>query len=52
MAQPEPTSTDELQMRAFWRKWHALLMGNEGFADCDDRPAQPVAQAQLTGSAG
>ena len=22
MAQPEPTSTDELQMRAFWREWH------------------------------
>ena len=52
MAQPEPTSTDELQMRAFWRKWHALLKGNEGFADCDDHPAQPVAQAQLAGSAG
>jgi p-cumate 2,3-dioxygenase alpha subunit len=37
MSLEAPTSTDELQMRSFWRKWHRMLQGDLGFADCDDR---------------
>lgn len=38
-----PTGVDELQMRAFWRRWHALMQGERGEVDCDDR--SPAVQA-------
>lgn len=36
MARSKPFATDELQMRAFWRRWHALMMDNTGSVDCGD----------------
>ncbi|MFT3801990.1 MAG: aromatic ring-hydroxylating dioxygenase subunit alpha [Burkholderiaceae bacterium] len=42
----EPTSTDELQMRSFWRKWHRMLQGDTSFADCDDHPAEAALRAK------
>ena len=36
----EATSMDELQMRAFWRRWHACIQGRHGPTDCSDRPRQ------------
>ena len=35
-----PSSQDELQMRAFWRRWHALMQGLRGPTDCSDRHEQ------------
>lgn len=32
-----PTGVDELQMRAFWRRWRAFMQGNRGEVDCEDR---------------
>lgn len=37
MLEEEPTQVDELQMRAFWRKWHAMMQGNHGSIECGDR---------------
>jgi p-cumate 2,3-dioxygenase subunit alpha len=45
MGLPDPSSTDELQMRAFWRKWHQVLSGEHGFAQCHDREDQQIDQA-------
>lgn len=42
MGQAEPTVVDELQMRAFWRRWHAVVQGNHGEVNCDDRVSQAV----------
>jgi phenylpropionate dioxygenase-like ring-hydroxylating dioxygenase large terminal subunit len=42
MGREQPTSLDELQMRAFWRRWHALMLGERGptnTLDCEDSPA-------------
>jgi len=36
----QPSSQDELQMRAFWRRWHALMQELHGPTDCSDRPEQ------------
>jgi len=38
MGRDEPKSTDELQMRAFWRRWNAMMRGNPGATDCSDHP--------------
>jgi hypothetical protein len=27
MQRAQPIAADELQMRAFWRQWHALIQG-------------------------
>lgn len=35
-----PTGVDELQMRAFWRRWRALMQGDRGEVDCEDRTPQ------------
>ena len=43
MGREQPASSDELQMRAFWRRWHALMQGIRGPTDCSDRPEQSVA---------
>ncbi|MEQ8348870.1 MAG: aromatic ring-hydroxylating dioxygenase subunit alpha [Sneathiellaceae bacterium] len=43
MGEAAPTTTDELQMRAFWRRWNALMEGRSGPTDCRDRPEQSVA---------
>src|SRR6266852_4320832 len=40
MAKEQPSSQDELQMRAFWRRWHALMQGQRGPTDCSDRAEQ------------
>src|SRR5438552_2940063 len=40
MGREQPMSTDELQMRAFWRRWHALIQGLRDPTDCSDRPEQ------------
>jgi p-cumate 2,3-dioxygenase subunit alpha len=40
MLRDQATSMDELQMRAFWRRWHALIQGLRGPTDCSDRPKQ------------
>ena len=42
MGKDQPSSQDELQMRAFWRRWNALMKGERGPTDCSDRP--PAAQ--------
>ncbi|MEQ8348867.1 MAG: aromatic ring-hydroxylating dioxygenase subunit alpha [Sneathiellaceae bacterium] len=43
MGRARPTLIDELQMRAFWRRWHALVRGQTGPTDCADRPQDAVA---------
>jgi|SRR5271155_274901 len=43
MGREQPTSQDELQMRAFWRRWNALLHGLRGPTDCSDRPERRAA---------
>jgi p-cumate 2,3-dioxygenase subunit alpha len=40
MGRLQPSSQDELQMRAFWRRWHALIQGMRGPTDCADRSEQ------------
>jgi p-cumate 2,3-dioxygenase subunit alpha len=36
MGTNDPKSIDELQMRAFWRRWHAMMLGQSGPTDCRD----------------
>jgi phenylpropionate dioxygenase-like ring-hydroxylating dioxygenase large terminal subunit len=43
MGKDQPSSQDELQMRAFWRRWHALMQGMRGPIYCSDRPEQRAA---------
>jgi p-cumate 2,3-dioxygenase subunit alpha len=43
MAKVRPASNDELQMRAFWRRWHAMMQGLRGQTDCSDRVEQRAA---------
>ncbi|MBN9428412.1 MAG: Rieske 2Fe-2S domain-containing protein [Burkholderiales bacterium] len=45
MHREKPTHTDELQMRAFWRRWLAVMQGRSGPTNCSDRPEQ-TAQAE------
>src|SRR5262249_4230819 len=40
MGRAQPSSQDELQMRTFWRRWHALMHGVRGLTDCSDRVEQ------------
>jgi phenylpropionate dioxygenase-like ring-hydroxylating dioxygenase large terminal subunit len=40
MKNDQPTSTDELQMRVFWRRWRDLVQGHEGPSHTGDRNAQ------------
>lgn len=42
MGRDEPKSTDELQMRAFWRRWNAMMQGNLGPTDCADHPERVI----------
>lgn len=37
MAREHPVATDELQMRAFWRRWHALMQDRTEPMGCGDR---------------
>ena len=37
MHRPQPVATDEQQMRAFWRRWHAMLTQKPGETNCSDR---------------
>ncbi|SCK15078.1 p-cumate 2,3-dioxygenase alpha subunit [Variovorax sp. HW608] len=39
----EPLATDELQMRAFWRRWHAMMRGITGPTNCSDNPVAAAA---------
>jgi hypothetical protein len=43
MLSAEPSSIDELQMRAFWRQWAHHMKGQSGPADCSDRPVREMA---------
>ena len=43
MGKEQPTSQDELQMRAFWRRWNALMQGDRSPTDCSDRPPRRAA---------
>jgi p-cumate 2,3-dioxygenase subunit alpha len=43
MGREEPSSQDELQMRAFWRRWNAVMHGRRGPTDCADRPERRLA---------
>ena len=43
MGKAQPSSQDELQMRAFWRRWHALMQGQRGPTECSDRAEQRAA---------
>lgn len=43
MARDKPKATDELQMRAFWRRWHALMMDQTGPVNCSDQIAAATA---------
>ena len=40
MLKPSPTSTDELQMRGFWRQWHANMQGQ---THTDVQDGEPLA---------
>jgi p-cumate 2,3-dioxygenase alpha subunit len=42
----DPKADDELQVRAFWRQWHALMQGLPGAATTDDR--RPAGAAPLS----
>jgi p-cumate 2,3-dioxygenase alpha subunit len=46
MGSEQPTAGDELQIRGFWRKWHALLQGNKGEVSCDDQPQKVLAAGE------
>ena len=41
MLNPCPGTTDELQMRAFWRQWHAHM---QGLGETDGQDAPPVGE--------
>ena len=43
MAKEQPASNDELQMRAFWPRWYAMMQGLRGRADCSDHVEQRAA---------
>jgi p-cumate 2,3-dioxygenase subunit alpha len=43
MGREQPSSQDELQMRAFWRRWHALMLGERLATDCSDLAPQRAA---------
>lgn len=49
MGREQPISTDELQMRAFWRRWNALMLGQRGATDCSDRPLHRQVQQLRVG---
>ncbi len=50
MKRASPQLTDELQMRAFWRRWAGLMRGERDFDDCGDAPAPAagIGTRQLT----
>jgi len=39
MKRAKALATDELQMRAFWRRWHALMQDQTGPTNCTDQEA-------------
>ena len=43
MLRPAPQSTDELQMRGFWRQWHANMQGLSKTNVQDGQPAETEA---------
>lgn len=45
-----PTGSDELQMRAFWRQWHAKVQGIGGPVDCDDKAHEEDVSTTAEGS--
>ena len=49
MLKPEPGTSDELQMRGFWRQWHAHM---QGLSTADVQDGQPIefADAALAGA--
>ena len=51
MLQPAPGTSDELQMRGFWRQWHAHMQGLSK-ADVQDRRAVEAEAELASGSDG
>ena len=47
MLNPSPLSTDELQMRGFWRQWHANMQGLSHTDVQDGRPMDREAEVAL-----
>ena len=48
MLKPRPGTADELQMRGFWRQWHAHMRGLDETDVQDAPPAREVAGASAT----
>jgi p-cumate 2,3-dioxygenase alpha subunit len=44
----EPLDDDEMQMRTFWRQWHALLQGQAQAPLVDERACAAAAQGRTT----
>ena len=49
MLRPDPLSTDELQMRGFWRQWHAHMQGL-GKTNVQDRQPTEMEAAVASGT--
>ena len=49
MLRPAPLSTDELQMRGFWRQWHAHMQGL-GKTNVQDRQPTEMEAAVASGT--
>ena len=47
MLSPSPKSSDELQMRGFWRQWHANMQGLSHTNVQDGRPVEKEAEVAL-----
>ena len=47
MLRPSPYSSDELQMRGFWRQWHANMQGLSHTDVQDGRPVEREAEVAL-----
>ena len=45
MLKPSPGTTDELQMRGFWRQWHAHM---QGLGETDGQDAPPTGEPKPT----
>ncbi len=51
MTNPSPNTSDELQMRGFWRQWHAHMQGRSK-ADVQDEPTVPGILSPETSTEG
>ena len=44
MTRAQAAGNDELQMRAFWRRWHSLISGDRNRVDFSDHPIASAAE--------